>query len=115
MTTNSLAVRLGVAASSAWGMVHGLADVGFVGYEPYRGVRLTVSGSQVAPGVLLRRRPIELYPADASGRPWAYPHDAQTRRPTTRSVSDRAVRAPAAGFRRAAGASGQAGAGRPAP
>lgn len=75
VTTNALAVRLGVAASSASGMVRKLAEAGFAEHELYRGVRLTASGRQVALGVLRRHRLIELYLTEALGMPWDRVHE----------------------------------------
>ena len=75
VTTNVLATRLGVAASSASGMVRKLADVGLVEHERYRGVRLTESGRRLALGVLRRHRLIELYLTEALGMSWDQVHD----------------------------------------
>lgn len=75
VTTNVLAARLGVAASSASGMVRKLADAGFVEHERYHGVRLTESGRRLALRVLRRHRLIELYLTEALGMSWDQVHD----------------------------------------
>lgn len=74
-TTNELAARLGVAASSASGMVRKLAEDGWVEHTRYRGVRLTASGRRLALGVLRRHRLLELYLTEALGMPWDRVHE----------------------------------------
>src|ERR1044071_2872628 len=48
VTTNALAERLEVTAASASGMVRKLDDLGLVAHVPYKGVKLTAKGAQVA-------------------------------------------------------------------
>lgn len=75
VTTNALAARLAVTASSASGMVRKLHEVGFVEHVRYRGVRLTEPGRRRALGVLRRHRLIELYLTEALGMSWDRVHD----------------------------------------
>ncbi|MGI8613865.1 MAG: metal-dependent transcriptional regulator [Nocardioidaceae bacterium] len=75
VTTNVLAARLGVSASSASGMVRKLADAGLVEHERYHGVRLTEAGRRLALRVLRRHRLIELYLTEALGMTWDQVHD----------------------------------------
>jgi len=75
VTTNVLAARLGVAASSASGMVRKLAGAGFVEHEPYHGVRLTEPGRRLALRVLRRHRLVELYLTEALGMSWDKVHE----------------------------------------
>lgn len=75
VTTNVLATRLGVVASSASGMVRKLAAAGLVEYERYHGVRLTEPGRRLALRVLRRHRLVELYLAEALGMSWDQVHD----------------------------------------
>jgi len=75
VTTNVLATRLGVAASSASGMVRKLAAAGLVEYERYHGVRLTEPGRRLALRVLRRHRLVELYLVEALGMSWDQVHD----------------------------------------
>ncbi len=75
VTTNVLATRLGVAASSASGMVRKLASAGLVEYERYHGVRLTEPGRRLALRVLRRHRLVELYLVEALGMSWDQVHD----------------------------------------
>jgi DtxR family Mn-dependent transcriptional regulator len=73
--TSAVAKRLGVAPASASGMLKRLADEGLVSYEPYRGVRLTGEGEQVALEVIRHHRLIELFLAEVLGMPWDRVHE----------------------------------------
>jgi DtxR family transcriptional regulator, Mn-dependent transcriptional regulator len=75
VTTTALAERLQVTAASASAMVKRLGELGLVSHEPYRGVRLTDSGRQVALEVLRHHRLLELYLAESLGVPWDRVHD----------------------------------------
>ncbi len=74
VATNDLAARLGVTAGSVSAMVRKLAELGLVEHEPYRGVRLTASGREVALEVLRHHRLIELFLAQELGMPWDRVH-----------------------------------------
>ena len=75
VSTTALAERLGVTPASASGMVRKLGEQGLVAHEPYRGVRLTASGTRVALEVLRHHRLLELYLAETLGVPWDRVHD----------------------------------------
>src|SRR3954465_12589193 len=75
VSTTALAERLGVTAASASGMVRKLDEHGLVTHVPYRGVRLTASGTRLALEVLRHHRLLELYLAETLGVPWDRVHD----------------------------------------
>jgi DtxR family transcriptional regulator, Mn-dependent transcriptional regulator len=74
VSTNDLAERLGLTPGSVSAMLRKLADLGLVEHEPYRGVRLTDSGREVALEVLRHHRLIELFLAEELGMPWDRVH-----------------------------------------
>ncbi|HEY2435820.1 MAG TPA: metal-dependent transcriptional regulator [Solirubrobacteraceae bacterium] len=74
VSTNDLAERLGVTPGSVSAMVRKLSDVGLLEHEPYRGVRLTTQGRQVALEVLRHHRLLELFLAEELGMPWDRVH-----------------------------------------
>ena len=74
-STNDLADRLGVTAGSVSAMIKRLDEEGLVERVPYRGVRLTAKGTQVALGVLRRHRLLELFLAEVLEVPWEDVHD----------------------------------------
>src|SRR5215213_10595414 len=74
VTTTALAERLGVTAASASGMVRKLCELELVAHEPYKGVRLTARGVEVALEVLRHHRLLELYLAESLGVPWDRVH-----------------------------------------
>src|SRR5438105_4440651 len=55
-------------------MLRKLADLGLVEHQPYRGVRLTGRGREVALEVLRHHRLIELFLAEELGMPWDRVH-----------------------------------------
>jgi DtxR family transcriptional regulator, Mn-dependent transcriptional regulator len=75
VTNNALAERLNVTAASASGMVRKLDELGLVTHVPYKGVRLTATGTRVALEVLRHHRLLELYLAETLGVPWDRVHD----------------------------------------
>jgi DtxR family Mn-dependent transcriptional regulator len=75
VSTNDLAERLGVTPGSVSAMVRKLAELGLVVHEPYRGVRLTAHGRDVALEVLRHHRLLELFLAQELGMPWDRVHD----------------------------------------
>ena len=74
VTTNALAVRLGITAGSVSAMLKKLDDLGLITHTPYRGVRLTDDGRRVALEVIRHHRLIESFLADALGMPWDRVH-----------------------------------------
>ena len=74
VTTTALAERLGVTAASASGMVRKLCELELVSHEPYKGVRLTPRGAEVALEVIRHHRLLELYLAESLGVPWDRVH-----------------------------------------
>lgn len=70
VSTSEIADRLGRSAASVTSMLKRLSEHGFVDYVPYRGVRLTRSGTRRALGVLRRHRIIELYLIEELGYEW---------------------------------------------
>jgi DtxR family Mn-dependent transcriptional regulator len=73
--TGAVAARLGVAPASASAMLKRLADDGLVEHAPYRGVRLTDRGEQLALEVIRHHRLIELFLAEVLGMPWDRVHE----------------------------------------
>ena len=69
-STSEIARRLHVAPPSVTGMVHHLAEQGLLAYEPYRGVRLTLSGKRIARRVVWRHRVIKTYLMRELQCPW---------------------------------------------
>ena len=74
VTTTAIAERLGVTAASASGMVRKLCELELVSHEPYKGVRLTDRGTEVALEVIRHHRLLELYLAESLGLPWDRVH-----------------------------------------
>src|SRR5437763_3904769 len=74
VSTNDLAERLGLTPGSVSAMLRKLADLGLVEHQPYRGVRLTGRGREVALEVLRHHRLIELFLAEELGMPWDRVH-----------------------------------------
>jgi DtxR family Mn-dependent transcriptional regulator len=75
VSTTALAERLGVTAASASGMVRKLDEHGLVTHVPYRGVRLTETGTRLALEVLRHHRLLELYLSESLGVPWDRVHE----------------------------------------
>src|SRR3954464_4259419 len=75
VSTNALAERMGVTAASASAMVKRLDGLGLVSHVPYRGVKLTAAGSQLALEILRHHRLLELYLTESLGVPWDRVHD----------------------------------------
>jgi DtxR family transcriptional regulator, Mn-dependent transcriptional regulator len=73
--TNAIAERLGVSPGSASAMIKRLAEDGLVERTPYRGVRLTKRGEQVALGVIRHHRLLELFLAEILEVPWDRVHE----------------------------------------
>jgi DtxR family Mn-dependent transcriptional regulator len=75
VTTNALAERLGLTTGSVSGMLKKLGDGGLIVHVPYRGVRLTDQGRQVALEVIRHHRLIELFLAQTLEMSWDRVHD----------------------------------------
>jgi DtxR family Mn-dependent transcriptional regulator len=73
--TGAVAERLGVTPASASAMLKRLAEDGLVEHAPYRGVRLTAKGSELALEMIRHHRLIELFLAEVLGMPWDRVHD----------------------------------------
>jgi DtxR family Mn-dependent transcriptional regulator len=73
--TSALAERLGVSPGTVTAMCKRMAELGLVGYEPYRGVELTPAGERLALEVIRHHRLLESFLADALGMPWDQVHD----------------------------------------
>jgi DtxR family transcriptional regulator, Mn-dependent transcriptional regulator len=74
VSTNDLAERLRVTAGSVSAMVRKLSELGIVAHEPYRGVRLTTRGRQLALEVLRHHRLLELFLTEELGMSWDRVH-----------------------------------------
>jgi DtxR family Mn-dependent transcriptional regulator len=74
VSTKSLADRMEVSAASATNMLKRLAELGLIGYVPYRGGSLTEAGRKVALEVIRHHRLLETYLAEALGVPWDAVH-----------------------------------------
>ncbi len=73
-STSQIAERLGVTAGSVSMMVKRMDAGGLAEHVPYRGVRLTVAGRQLALGVIRRHRLLELFLATSLEIPWEDVH-----------------------------------------
>ena len=70
IATGKLADRVGVSHPSATRMAGRLGDQGWVEHEPYRGVRLTATGRELAIQTVRRHRILESYISTILGVPW---------------------------------------------
>lgn len=73
-STSQLADRLGITAGSVSTMLKRMDTAGLAEHVPYRGVRLTPSGRQLALNVIRRHRLIELFLATSLDIPWEDVH-----------------------------------------
>lgn len=78
-STSAIAEALEVQPASVTGMVKRLAESGYVEHVPYRGVRLTESGTRAALGVLRRHRILETYLTERLGYRWEDVHQEAER------------------------------------
>ncbi|GMR12060.1 MAG: metal-dependent transcriptional regulator [Gemmatimonadota bacterium] len=69
-STSALAEALDIQPASVTGMIKRLDESGFVEHVPYRGVRLTETGSREALRIIRRHRVLETYLADRLGYAW---------------------------------------------
>lgn len=79
VTTSMLADRFGYTPATVTGMFKKLANLGWVIYEPYRGVNLTETGRAIALEVIRHHRLIETYLAQALNIPWDRVHEEAER------------------------------------
>jgi DtxR family transcriptional regulator, Mn-dependent transcriptional regulator len=75
VNNSALAEYMAVAPASATNMVKKLAQFELVEHEPYRGVRLTKLGRQIALEVLRHHRLLELFLHEALGMSWDRVHE----------------------------------------
>jgi DtxR family Mn-dependent transcriptional regulator len=73
-STSHLADRLGITAGSVSTMLKRMDGSGLAEHVPYRGVRLTPAGRQLALSVIRRHRLIELFLATSLDIPWEDVH-----------------------------------------
>lgn len=73
-STSQIADRLGVTAGSVSTMVKRMDAAGLAEHLPYRGVRLTPAGRQLALTVIRRHRLLELFLATSLDIPWEDVH-----------------------------------------
>lgn len=73
-TTSQIAERLGITAGSVSTMIKRMDTAGLAEHVPYRGVRLTQAGRQLALGVIRRHRLLELFLATSLEIPWEDVH-----------------------------------------
>src|SRR5882757_1481383 len=74
VATNQLAERLGLTPGSVSAMLKRLGEVGVIEHHPYRGVRLTADGRNVALEVIRHHRLLELFLAESLQMPWDRVH-----------------------------------------
>ena len=73
-STSNIAERLGITAGSVSTMLKRMDGSGLAEHVPYRGVRLTPVGRQLALSVIRRHRLIELFLATSLEIPWEDVH-----------------------------------------
>lgn len=87
--TRDIAERLEVQPASVSGMVKRLAESDFLEHVPYRGVRLTPSGTREALRILRRHRVLETYLHERLGYTWDDVHAEAER--LEHAASDRLI------------------------
>jgi DtxR family Mn-dependent transcriptional regulator len=93
-STSAISEALGVAPSSVTGMIKRLAEAGLLEHVPYRGVRLTETGSRESLRVLRRHRVLETYLTVRLGYAWEDVHAEAER--LEHAASDRLIESMAA-------------------
>lgn len=73
-STSQIADRLGITAGSVSTMIKRMDAAGLAEHVPYRGVRLTPTGRQLALGVIRRHRLLELFLSQSLDIPWEDVH-----------------------------------------
>lgn len=79
VTTQAIAARLGVQSPSVTNMLKRMAALHLVEHLPYRGVRLTARGRDVALEVIRHHRLLELFLAEVLEYPWDAVHEEADR------------------------------------
>src|ERR1700744_5564 len=74
VATNALAERLAITPGSVSAMLKRLDELGLIEHVPYRGVRLTDAGRQVALEVIRHHRLLELFLAESLDMSWDRVH-----------------------------------------
>lgn len=90
-STSAISESLGVAPSSVTGMIKRLAEADLLEHVPYRGVRLTETGSRESLRVVRRHRIIETYLTERLAYSWDDVHDEAER--LEHAASDRLIEA----------------------
>lgn len=75
ISTSAIAEKLGVAQASVTGMIKKLDEMKLLEYSPYRGVRLTTAGRNIALETIRHHRLLELYLKEAMGYTWDKVHE----------------------------------------
>lgn len=75
ISTQAVALQLGVAAPSATAMIKRLAGLGLARHTPYRGVELTPEGEKIALEVIRHHRLSETFLAQVLGVGWDKAHE----------------------------------------
>ena len=75
VSTNEMAVALGVKAPSVTNMVQVLQELGWAEHRPYRGARLTPLGRELAVGLVRKHRLWETFLVEQLGFGWEQVHD----------------------------------------
>jgi DtxR family transcriptional regulator, Mn-dependent transcriptional regulator len=78
-STSSIAGILDIQPASVSGMIKRLAEWGFVEHAPYRGVKLTASGTREALRIIRRHRVLETYLSQRLGYSWDDVHEEAER------------------------------------
>jgi DtxR family Mn-dependent transcriptional regulator len=74
VTLSLLSSHVEASAQAISSMIKRLSDGGYLTYEPYRGVRLTGEGEQIAMPALRRHRLTEVFLVKVMGYDWAAAH-----------------------------------------
>ena len=74
VTLSLLSSHIEASAQAISSMIKRLSDGGYLTYEPYRGVRLTPHGEQIAMPALRRHRLTEVFLVKVMGYDWASAH-----------------------------------------
>lgn len=93
-STSAIAEAMVVQPASVTGMVKRLAEAGYLEHVPYRGVKLTETGTLEALRILRRHRILETYLTERLGFPWEEVHQEAER--LEHAASDELIRRMAA-------------------
>jgi len=75
VTASDLARHMGISMASVTGMLKRLAERGLVTYAPYKEIKLTGRGEEIALSLIRRHRLSERLLTDILGMPWDKAHD----------------------------------------